>query len=78
MIMKKTYTLKQAMEQNLLPWSIKTILRMHKNGKINLINVAHGKKNRWAVTGEEITRIMDKYKRERTNKMIDGRAIDQS
>lgn len=51
---------------------------MRDRGEISLINVGHGQKNRWAITEEEIKRVVDKYKRERTNKMVDGRDLEQN
>lgn len=71
----KIYRLNEAIELNLLPWAFKTITRMRDRGEINLINVGHGKKNRWAISEEEIDRIINLYKRDRMNKMVDGKDI---
>lgn len=72
----KTYTLKQAIKLNLLPWSVKTIMRMRERGDINLINIGNGSRNRWAITDAEVQRVVNAYKKS-TNKMVDGRDLNQ-
>lgn len=74
----KTYTLRQAIEKNLLPWSVKTILRMKDRGEINLIDIAQGKRTIWAVTDAEIKRVMMRYHKGSINKMVEPKDLKQS
>ncbi len=75
--MNKTYTVKQAVELNLLPWSLKTIWRMRERGEINLINIGLGQQNRWAITTEEIQRVVNAQGRNVVNKMVNSNDLDK-
>ena len=74
----KTYTVKRAIELNLLPWSLKTIWRMRDRGEIKLINIGQGQQNRWAITDAEIQRVMNAQGHNRVNKMVNSNDLNKS